>query len=362
VADKTGIEWTEATWNPVVGCTHVSEGCEHCYAAREASGRLRNLPTYAGLAEGGRFTGEVRLLPDRLDQPLRWRRPRRIFVNSMSDLFHRDVPDLFIEQVFDVMEQAKQHTFQVLTKRPGRMRAFVRAREGRKAEYARKFDDCPTEAMRNSPAAQWARQRAATPPSNIWLGVSIENQHWADIRVPVLLDTPAAVRWLSCEPLLGPVDLGRWMCSCGGSRWVDDENWQPAYQPWDGERAPGDGRIPCGLCNLGGWDVPDAPGPRIGWVVAGGESGPKARPMQLDWARGLRDQCRATGVPFLFKQWGEWAPRCRLGLSDGHETHHCSCNGRNASHPTDLRRVGKKAAGRELDGRVWDEYPTAVTA
>jgi protein gp37 len=327
VADKTGIEWTEATWNPVVGCTHVSAGCDHCYAAREASGRLAAHPIYAGLADSAKFTGEVRLLPERLGQPLRWRKPRRIFVNSMSDLFHDGVPDEYIAKVFATMALAGHHTFQVLTKRHARMRSLL-SNDRRMRDMVRW--------MVQDPQTPW-------PLPNVWLGVSVEDQHWADIRVPALLDTPATVRFLSCEPLLGPIDLF------------------------------GDTEQPGPACTVQGYSQPTDYGtgteydldvqPGVDWVIAGGESGPGARLMLAPWARALRDQCNAAGVAFLFKQWGEWAPteaqsfgiitdpRERQG-EPVHDPHHPDIPWRRV-----YRRVGKRAAGRELDGRTWDEYP-----
>jgi protein gp37 len=175
------------------------------------------------------------------------------------------------------------------------------------------------------------------PLPNVWLGVSVEDQHWADIRIPALLATPAAVRWISAEPLLGPIDLDRLVCSCGRRRWVDDENWSPEYA---GElRRPGAGRIPCGFCNEGGWSELDVDRPGLDWCVVGGESGSGARPMQPDWVRSLRDQCTGAGVPFLVKQWGEHMP-----LTNGA-----------------MARVGKRMAGRRLDGQIWDQYPAAVS-
>jgi protein gp37 len=352
MADNSKIEWTEASWNPVTGCTKVSPGCDHCYAETLAE-RFRGTPGH--YFERG---FDVVLREDKVELPLRWTRPRRIFVNSMSDLFHEAVPDLFIERVFDVMEAASYHTFQVLTKRHSRMRAFVQRRERSRAEYAAKFADCPTEAMRNSPAAQLARQRAARPPANIWLGVSVESQKWADVRVPALLDTPAAVRWLSCEPLLGPVDLSRWL----GVENFDSFGW--------GEElgAALTGRVGGGL----------------GWVVVGGESGRGARPMHPDWARTLRDQSVAAGVPFFFKQHGEWAPLGPLYDQDDDDTEadearmeavalevhggigiaelESSGHVVRGHQPGDPRtwlmaRLGKKSAGRALDGRAWDQYP-----
>jgi protein gp37 len=243
------IEWTDATWNPVTGCTKVSPGCDHCYAETFAE-RWRGIP-------GHHFEKgfDVTLRPERLDQPYRWRKPRRVFVNSMSDLFHDAVPDLFIEEVFEVMEGCPQHTFQVLTKRHARMRSFVRARQKRKEDYALAFENNPIPARRTCPAAAFARKRADNPPANIWLGVSAEDQKWADIRIPALVDTPAAVRFVSAEPLLGPLNLTPWL-------------------------------------------------PRLSWMIAGGESGPGARPMDEDWVRAITWHCRAMAVPVFVKQMG----------------------------------------------------------
>jgi protein gp37 len=254
VSDNTGIEWTGATWNPVTGCTKVSPGCDHCYAETIAH-RFAGTKAYP---DGFKPT----LRPERLDQPLRWRKPRRIFVNSMADLFHDDVPDEYIAEVFTTMGRAAQHTFQILTKRHARMRSLLQRWTSREPTWVRPdgiidVNEMPLDA---DPSAAWVGQRP-WPLSNVWLGVSVENQQWADIRIPALLDTPAAVRFLSCEPLLGPINLG-----------------EPADT-------------------------------RVDWVIVGGESGRGARPMHPDWARSLRDQCTAAGVPFLFKQWGEHAPR-----------------------------------------------------
>ena len=228
------IEWTDATWNPVTGCNKISPGCKHCYAER-LSKRLKA----TGMAKY-RNGFAVTLHPDTLDIPLRWRKPRSIFVNSMSDLFHDEVPDEFISQVFDVMTRANWHRYQVLTKRPERVASL------------------------NS-ELPWSSQ--------IWMGTSVESQDYIH-RIDRLRETDAAIKFLSLEPLLGP------------------------------------------LPNL---DLDD-----IDWVIVGGESGPGARPMQADWARDIRDQCQAAGVPFHFKQWGG---------------------------------VFKKRHGRILDGRTWDEIP-----
>jgi protein gp37 len=314
VSANSAIEWTDATWNPVTGCTKVSAGCDHCYAETFAE-RWRGTPGH--YFEHG---FDVQLRPDKLGLPLRWRKPRKVFVNSMSDLFHDQVPDEYIAEVFAVMARTPQHTYQVLTKRHARMRSLLSSPEfkGRVATtYGRAHEDADA-------ANDWLYY-AGWPLPNVWLGVSVEDQQWADIRIPALMQTPAAVRFLSCEPLLGPIDLDVWTCPCNRRRWVDDQNWSPEYpKEWRGERSPGDGRIPCGFCNHGGWDEEDIDRPGIGWVIAGGESGRGARPMSPDWARSLRDQCQAADVPFLFKQWGGHTP---------------------------------KTGGRELDGRTWDQYP-----
>jgi protein gp37 len=323
MGDGTKIEWTDATWNPVTGCTKVSPGCDNCYAKTFAE-RWRGTP-------GHHFERGFDLTPrpERLDQPMRWTKPRRIFVNSMSDLFHAGVPDAFIFDVFAHMWWAPQHTFQLLTKRHGRMRSLMPAIEAnlRQREADLALVDCPT-------PLTW-------PLPNVWLGVSVEDQQRAELRIPALLDTPAAVHWISAEPLLGPVDLGR----------TDKD----------------------ALVDGG-----------IDWVVVGGESGKGARPMHPDWARALRDQCVATGVPFLFKQHGAWAPlgplyeqtdddpeadearmeAVGLEVVERREVIQLESSGYIARdhQPGDQRtwlmaRLGKKAAGRELDGRTWDEYP-----
>jgi protein gp37 len=302
MADGTHISWTEATWNPLVGCTAVSPGCDHCYAARQASGRLKHTPAYSGLAVAGKFTGEVRLLADRLSQPLRWHRPRRIFVNSMSDLFHDGVPDRYIARVWAVMHQTPRHTYQVLTKRHARMRSLLTA-----PRFIELVQDCIDE-MHDDPDDQLLRE--AWPPRNVWLGVSVEDQKWADIRIPALLATPAAVHWISAEPLLGPINLSEIARAD-----TPDGGW-------------------CAVDALGHGEWRRA-GVGLDWVVAGGESGPGARKAHPDWFRTLRDQCDHAGVAFHFKQWGEWMP-----LANG-----------------EMARVGKRMAGRRLDGQFHDAYP-----
>ena len=237
---KTSIEWTESTWNPVTGCSKVSPGCKNCYAEAFAE-RFRGVPGHP-YSQGF----DLKLWPERLDLPVRWKRPRMIFVNSMSDLFHPAVPDAFIQAVFNVMANSPHHVFQLLTKRPDRAAAL-------------------------SPLLPW--------PRNVWLGTTIETQHYVS-RLAWLRQCPAHLLFLSCEPLLGPLNL--------------DLN-------------------------------------RISWVIVGGESGAKARPMTPDWARAIRSQCQEAGVAFFFKQWG-------------------------AFDDTGVR-VGKSKAGRLLDGRTWDQLP-----
>jgi len=283
------IEWTDETWNPVVGCSKVSPGCDNCYAERMAKRQVHmGTPHYQGITNCRGWTGDIGLAADNVRQkPLRWQKPRRIFVCSMGDLFHEGVPFDGIEGLFGIMAACPQHTFQLLTKRPARMKAF--------------FDDAP---KAFTSARPW-------PLPNVWLGVTAENQAAADERIPILLDTPAAVRFVSCEPLLGPVDIKPWLVKAIGK----------THQ-----------LIPMSAVGKEGIG--------LGWVICGGESGPGARPMHPDWARSLRDQCVAAGVPFFFKQWGEWSPEKYHGM---------------------FRRFGKKTAGRLLDGRTWDQFPEVKT-
>ena len=238
MSDNTGIEWTDATWNPVTGCTKVSPGCAHCYAEAITLRFKRGGPFLPGKSK-------IELHYDRLDAPSKWRAPRRVFVNSMSDLFHEEVKFTFVLEVFRRMGEYARHTYQILTKRPDRM-----------LEYA-----------------LWAKSHGW--PEHVWAGTSVENQYWADRRIPVLAQIPAPLRFLSVEPLLKPVNLRPYLRS-------------------------------------------------VHWVIVGGESGPKARPMQPEWVRQIRDDCLAEGTPFFFKQWG----------------------GRTS-----------KAGGRELDGEIWDQVP-----
>lgn len=371
MSDNSKIEWTQKTWNPILGCDGISPGCDRCYAITQANIRAANpnpkvASAFEGLthrAEAGLdWTGRVNLLPERLLQPLQWRKPAKVFVNSLADLFHKDVPGDYIAQVFAVMAATPRHTFQLLTKRHGRMRSLLNSDAfltavGRHWMFNDAIpDDCA-----------WP----GWPLPNVHLGVSVESQRWADIRIPALCETPAAVRFLSCEPMLGPVEI-----------------------PFE-IRHPGG----CGCGVPGGCDAEcfRSAGPaseRIHWVICGGESGAGARPMHPGWARSLRDQCQEFEVPFFFKQWGEWGPApwrvdrepgesdsdykaraeavCathsypawadKYGLEPLKADHKPWSLERTAIPPEQaaMRRWGKRAAGRELDGREWNEYPRAA--
>lgn len=329
--NNTTIEWTNVSWNPVVGCTKVSQGCKNCYAETmherfNGKGSFRN----------------INMKPDKLHEPLKWKGPKRCFVNSMSDLFHEDVPFEFIDKVHAVMAIADNITFQVLTKRaqrmkqyyttPGRTEAIQREMSAIMHQYPKYYKRVMTAAMKliESPMQLTIQ--------NLWLGVSVENQDAANGRIPELLQCPAGVRWVSCEPLLGPVILF-------------------------GE---------------------------IDWVVVGGESGPKARPMHPEWVKLLHEHCKAANVPFFFKQWGEWytrhykmgnppKPTFIMWRDYQHFTQKLwatkgdACLDRNgklceiggdfmtATYPVVImQRVGKKAAGRQLDGVEYSEYPKTV--
>lgn len=323
MADKTGIEWTDATWNPVTGCTEVSPGCDHCYAKTFAE-RWRG--TTGHYFENG---FDVQLRPDKLGQPMHWKKPRKVFVNSMSDLFHDAVPDDFIAEVFAVMLACPQHTFQVLTKRHGRMRALLNAEDFRDRVAAHV----------SGGAYRFSDGGVPWPLPNLWLGVSAENQQWADIRIPALLDTPAAVRFVSAEPLLGHIEFF-------GS---------PA-NPGPAIRRVGVQLHPSGPWGPAEYDYDHQFG--IDWVIVGGESGHGARPMHPGWVRDIRDQCVATDTAFLFKQWGEW-------VTEDQSPQDIVLPGTSRLHWGDsdasAYKVGKKAAGRELDGRTWDQYPEVVT-
>lgn len=278
MGSTTEIAWTDATWNPVVGCTPASDGCANCYASEMHNRRHKEHAAGKKMpAQYAKPFSTVQMFAERLSVPLRWRKPRRVFVCSTADLFHPDVPDEFIAAVFGVMAACPQHTFQVLTKRPERMRAwFEWGGEnfglGGWRRWSMSACDYGTE---HDVPLRWQQQPPADwpwPLPNVWLGVTVENQAAADERVPLLLQTPAALRFLSCEPLLEAVDL-----------------W-PAFSVADAN-----GELSGPRCKPDGSSA-------IDWVIVGGESGPRARPMDLDWARSLVGQCREAGVPVFVKQ------------------------------------------------------------
>lgn len=281
----TGIEWTDRTWNPVVGCAKVSAGCKNCYA--KTLHDQRHKAYHAGKKVPAQYAQPfevVQLMPDRLRDPLSWKKPCRVFVNSVSDLFHEDVPDEFLDRCFAVMALAKQHTFQVLTKRPERMAAYLnRIQNDDRDTNAWQIAACD-ETTGNSPCACNVVENCDWPLPNVWLGVSVENQTAADERIPHLLATPASVRFLSCEPLLGPVNLSKYLACphCGGTGEVAEQH------DFATEKVG---------CRCMG----EKP---LHWVITGGESGPGARPMQIEWARDLVRQCKAADTPVFVKQLG----------------------------------------------------------
>ncbi len=296
MADRTTIEWTDASWNPFRGCRRVSTGCEHCYAERIAARFSDEGLAFFGLAVrgqgGGRWTGETQVALDHLEDPLRWRRPRRVFVNSMSDTFYDGFPDSWIDTLFAVMAVCPRHTFQVLTKRASRMRRYM--------------TNPSTPARVHAKIAALGAPAFATddwPLPNVWLGVSVEDQETADSRVPELLWTPAAVRFLSCEPLLGPLDLSFYLCwptadrcvgHCEHCDWIGPSD--QIYECWDDT---GDCQLLCPACHHA-VDQPDLDG--LSWVIAGGESGPGARPMDIAWVETIARQCAASNTAFFMKQ------------------------------------------------------------
>lgn len=313
----TSIEWTNRTWNPVTGCTKVSPGCAHCYAESVAARfwakqydhdvpcAFDDPEASCSALQGGsirqhyrprRFT-DVRTHGDRLDAPLRWRKPSMVFVNSMSDLFHEDVPDAFIDQVFAVMALAPQHTFQILTKRPERMLAYInglsRYSKGHRWEYALR-------SFRVFVNGDVIKSVDLALP-NVWLGVSVENQHFADERIPLLIQTPAAVRFISAEPLLGSVDLTHVrtgpLCPNHPDHRVD-------------VLRGGTWTLRTGLTHVSPEFVNHSDMERLDWVIVGGESGPKARLCDVDWIRSIVAQCQSASVPVFVKQLGadpRWA-------------------------------------------------------
>jgi protein gp37 len=290
---QTGIEWTDKTWNPVVGCRRISEGCRHCYAKTLHDQRHKAFKEGKKVpAQYAKPFEQVQLMPDRLRDPLSWRKPCRVFVNSVSDLFHEDVNFEFIDRVFTTMALAKQHTFQVLTKRPERMREYF-------AGY-RKSPVMPSLGVtfKDLPPDDICREGGTliAPLPNVWLGVSVENQAAADERIPHLLATPAAVRFLSCEPLLGPVDLEEIRIPLAGESFMTRSALHGTDGLNKGKETPGRDK-------------------RIDWCIVGGESGPGSRPMHVEWARSLVRQCEAASVACFVKQLGSCASDPVNGLA-----------------------------------------------
>ncbi len=320
MSDGTKIEWTDATWNPITGCSVVSPGCTNCYAMKLAGTRLQHHPSRAGLTRetkaGPVWNGTVRFNDEWLTHPLQWKRPRMVFVCAHGDLFHEDVPDEWIDKVFAVMALAPQHTFQVLTKRAARMRAYLsRHRWHLWAAAGRAIDPIR---WQNLPPIMGGD---CTPLPNVWLGVSAEDQARAEERVPELLATPAAVRFVSAEPLLGVIDFTGWLQAIALKA-----------QAMGKSEAVGIQIIR----------------PSLDWIIVGGENGP--REMRAEWAQQIRDQCAAAGTAFFFKQWGShipagqtmanskvWAPGCGTRL-----------------------RATKAITGRQLDGVEHNGMPEAA--
>ncbi len=283
----TKIEWCEETWNPITGCTPVSDGCKNCYA-RRMSHRLKGR---YGYPKDDPF--RITFHPDKLTQPLQWKKPKIIFVCSMGDLFHENAPHHSIDLVFEVMTKyANHHTYLILTKRP-----------------------------ENIPPDRWHSSW-----NNIWLGVSFENQKTADERIPILLNIPAVKRFVSIEPMIAPINLNK------STKFLKYQKAKEGfskpgyfYRPW---------------LNL------------LDWIIVGGESGPNARCMHPDWVRSIQDQCQEANVPFFFKSWGEWLPEDQWNLKKQPWEFYYYCD-----KYFYWRKVGKKNSGRLLDGKIWDEYP-----
>ncbi len=405
MSDKTNIVWTDATWNPVAGCSKVSAGCENCYAeTAAASGRLQQFPQYREVIQCGvdvqtGWNGKTAFVESALTKPLHWKKPRKIFVCSMGDLFHSSVPFEWIDKVMAIIALCPQHTFQIMTKRPERM-----------LEYWTRMDACkPGSDVDLQLWDQWRvknikedHEQPEFPLSNVWLGTTVENQAAADERIPKLLQCPAPVRFLSVEPMLEGIDFAKvelgdcfcpkcqkyfnepkeWLSQCCGAltsyiKAEDSVKCDECGDVFNDDEMD----MVCPHCEYsegGMWIAPyysecvsendkryGAVIQELDWVICGGESGPGARPVHPDWVRDLRDQCVDAQVPFMFKQWGEWFPReqwehnpelilpddcdCKEGkelkILDGH---------------TVMHRVGKKKAGRALDGVTWDEYPGAI--
>lgn len=304
---STKIQWADATWNPFNGCSRKSAGCKNCYAEKFAARFSKPGLRYEGLInERKQWTGVIRLAEDKLFDPLTWRKPKRIFVNSMSDLFHADVPELWIDRVFAVMALAPHHTFLVLTKRPERMLQYMNAKNVRNriwntawniSDWSKTEPGSPADAAiaRAIIAHSSPKHEEPWPLPNCHLGVSVEDQESADERIPLLLDTPAAIRWVSYEPALGPVNF------------------------WTSYTETGPAGTPRSFWQSAGWIE------KLDWIVCGGESGPGARRFDPAWARAVVKQCKAAGVACFVKQMGsqclpdllEWRDHCWASFAGG---------------------------------------------
>lgn len=317
----TKIEWAEETWNPIIGCSKVSPGCTNCYAERMANRLVGmgqepyNNVMEARIGQTPKWNGKTHFVESALEKPLHWKKPRNIFVCSMGDLFHETVSFKDLHWIFSVIAKCSQHIFMVLTKRPETMAQYFRTVY---PEY----------------------EPGSAPIPNLWLGVTAENQEMADERIPILLDIPAAKSFVSIEPMLGPVDLQ--VLRSQKSNLVYDSLLGREYHNY---------KQSDWWCKSSGY---------LDWVICGGESGPGARPMNPSWVISLRDQCQASKVPFMFKQYGEWVGEFHPEATHKHQESSIFADINEDN--TDYRgvymyKVGKKKAGRELDGQIWDQKP-----
>ncbi len=296
----TKIEWCDETINPFVGCSKCSPGCDNCYAEKMAQRQIAmGNKAYDGVVDANGWTDQINFQPNQLEKITKWRKPRRIFIGSMTDCFHENAQSVWIFDLLDNICRLPHHTFMILTKRPDKM--FRRMHH-----YYSVFGD---------------QEKSCNPFSNLWLGVTVCNQQEADEKIPILLQTPAAKRFVSVEPMLEAVDL-----------WNNNDHSHNHLYKYT--------------------ILPD-------WVICGGETGPKARPMHPDWVRSLRDQCIDSNVPFFFKQWGAYAEK-----STFFNLKTVECSGKlwiDFDPDTSVCRVGKKAAGCLIDGREWKQFPDEVS-
>lgn len=320
------IQWTNQTWNPIIGCTKISPGCKNCYAETMAT-RLSKIKTteyYSSVVTNGKWNGKTFFVFDAIDKPLKRKKPTMYFVCSMSDLFHESIPFKLIDRVFAVMAACPQHTFQILTKRPEIMLQWFNHKDTSwKNEGMQGSERIRYYAYQNHGAKIEYDNGYYWPLKNVWIGVTAENQEQANKRIPILFDIPAAKRFVSAEPLLGQIDF-----------------------------------------NVADWLCADYPGKTmysyLDWIIVGGESGPKARPMHPDWATNIQKQCEKANVPFFFKQWGELLPMCQAKYIRGLPSNIVSFQSPNNPDKKNwYYRVGKKKAGSLLDGKEYKQFPDA---